>query len=321
MRKRNNFMFALALGTALGASTAVAAPPAAAADASGAPGIATYNVFLMSKNLYPNWGQDRRADLIAEDGVVSGQDVVVLQEAFDNSSSDRLIDNLSGEYPYATPVVGRSASGWDHTSGYRWETSEDGGVAVLSRWPIVRREQYIYQDACGGDWFSSKGFAYVELDTPGGPVHVVGTHLQSEDDGCAGDLDVDVRWSQLDRIATVLEDKAVPDDEPVYVAGDLNVVGGSAEYDAMIDQLGAVRPDYTGHGYSFDTATNSIAADRYGDWPGEQLDHVLPIANGAAPSSYTNRTDEVHSEPWTVTSGGQDYTYTDHSDHYPVFGG
>lgn len=321
MRKRNSFMFALALGTALGASAPTAAPPAAAAEVPDTPRIATYNVFFMSQSLYPNWGQEQRADLIAGDGVVAGQDVVVLQEAFDNAASERLIGNLSEEYPYATPVVGRSSSGWDATTGYRWQTSEDGGVAVLSRWPIVRQEQHIFADACGGDWFSNKGFAYVELDTPDGPVHVVGTHLQSEDDGCADGLDRHVRWSQLDRIDRVLQDKGVPDDEPVYVAGDLNVIGGSEEYADMIGQLGAVEPEYTGAAYSFDTATNSIAADRYGDWPGEQLDHVLPIANGAAPESYTNRTEEVHSEPWTVTSGGREYTYTDHSDHYPVFGG
>src|SRR5690606_26986496 len=90
MRKRIPLMFAALLGAA-----SVAAAPPATAD--GAPAIATYNAFIMSKNLYPNWGQDLRADMIAEDGLLSGQDVVVLQEAFDNSASERLIGNLSAE--------------------------------------------------------------------------------------------------------------------------------------------------------------------------------------------------------------------------------
>ncbi|WP_141924938.1 sphingomyelin phosphodiesterase [Haloactinospora alba] len=304
-------MFALALG----ASTVATAPPAAAADA---PAIATYNTFLMSTNLYPNWGQEQRVQHLADDGVVSGQDVVVFQEAYDNATSRQLLDSVSGEYPHSTPVIGRSTSGWDATTGYRWETSEDGGVAVASTWPIVRQEQHLFSDACGGDWFSNKGFAYVELDSPGGPVHVVGTHLQSEDDGCSEGLDEEVRWSQLDRIRTVLDGQDIPDDEPVYVAGDLNVDRGTDEYARMLDQLGAVGPTHTGAEHSFDPDSNSIAGYRYPDAASEQLDHVLPIANGAAPDSYTNDTAEVHSDPWTPPSGGD--SYTDHSDHYPVFG-
>lgn len=43
-------------------------------------------------------------------------------------------------------MVGRSKSGWDATGGaYSATTPEDGGVTVLSKWPIIRKEQFIYK--------------------------------------------------------------------------------------------------------------------------------------------------------------------------------
>ncbi|QRN79325.1 MAG: sphingomyelin phosphodiesterase, partial [Nocardiopsis sp. BM-2018] len=77
---------------------------------------------------------------------------------------------------------------------------------------------------------------------------------------------------------------------------------------------------HTGDAISWDPTTNSIAAHGYPNWDPQQLDHVLPVRNGAAPRSYVNETRAVKSEPWTVRSWGRDYTYDDYSDHYPVFG-
>ncbi|GAB2492513.1 sphingomyelin phosphodiesterase [Nocardiopsis aegyptia] len=295
----------------------VAAGPAAA-DSGPSPRIATYNAYLLPRALYPNWGQEIRADLIARDGVVSGQDVVVLQELFDNSSAEVLRAGIAEEYPHGTPVVGRSRSGWDATTGYRGHTTTNGGVSVHSVWPIVRREQHIFTRSCGSDWFANKGFARVELDTPDGPLHVIGTHMQSEDGSCADGEDEDVRTHQLGQIRAVVDE--IPDDEPVYVAGDLNIVGGSGEWDRALKRLDAVEPAHSGAPYSWDTGTNSIAEYNYPDWGPQHLDHVLPIRGSAVPASFTNETRDVKSEPWSVSSWGRTYTYDDYSDHYPVFG-
>lgn len=43
-------------------------------------------------------------------------------------------------------------------------TPEDGGVTVLSKWPIVRKEQYIHKDACGSDRWPNRGFVHAELN-------------------------------------------------------------------------------------------------------------------------------------------------------------
>ncbi|WP_405640664.1 sphingomyelin phosphodiesterase [Streptomyces sp. NBC_00019] len=304
------------------ALAATAAPTATAADQAPPVRVVTYNAFLFSKTLYPNWGQDHRAAEIAKTSFFHGNDVVVLQEAFDNSSSDALKSAAASEYPYQTPVVGRSRTGWDATGGaYSATTPEDGGVTVLSKWPVLRKEQYVYKDACGADWWSNKGFAYVVLDVNGARVHVVGTHAQSTDPGCDAGEAAAMRGRQFKAIDAFLDAKNIPASEQVLVAGDMNVDSRTAEYDSMLADGGLVGADArTGHPYSFDTAENSIARDRYPDDPREDLDYVLHRAGHARPSGWHNEVVEEESEPWTVTSWGTDYTYTNLSDHYPVIG-
>ncbi|MEU2546113.1 sphingomyelin phosphodiesterase [Streptomyces roseolus] len=315
-----------ALSLALAAATLAATAPAASAapEAAAAPRlkVLTYNAFLFSKTLYPNWGQDHRARAIPAAPFFQGQDVVVLQEAFDNSSSDALKANAAAAYPHQTPVTGRSKTGWDATGGaYSATTPEDGGVTILSKWPIVRKEQYVYKDACGADWYSNKGFAYAVLDVNGSRVHVVGTHAQSTDPGCSAGEAAQTRSRQFKAMDAFLDAKNIPAGEQVIVAGDLNVDSRTPEYATMLADAGLAGADArTGHPYSFDTELNSIAAERYPDDPREDLDHVLYRAGNARPANWTNHVVLESSAPWSVSSWGTTYTYTNLSDHYPVTG-
>ncbi|MGK5546076.1 sphingomyelin phosphodiesterase [Streptomyces sp. URMC 127] len=314
-----------ALTITLAAVACAAALPQTAARADGVPElkVLTYNTFLMSKNLYPNWGQDHRAEEIPKAGFFRGNDVVVLQEAFDNGASDALKANAAGAYPYQTPVVGRGKDGWDATGGnYSSTTPEDGGVTVLSKWPIVRKEQVIFKDACGADWWSNKGFAYVVLNVNGTKVHVVGTHAQSTDSGCAAGEAAADRAKQFRQIGAFLDAKNIPANEQVMVAGDLNVDAHGSEYASLLANAGlAPATERTGHPYSFDTKENSIAAYRYPSDPREDLDYVLHRNGHARPATWKNAVVKEPSAPWTVSSWGKEYTYTDLSDHYPVVAG
>ncbi|NUL05576.1 sphingomyelin phosphodiesterase [Streptomyces lunaelactis] len=312
-----------ALSTALAAVVlAGTAPAATAAEADATPRlkVLTYNAFLFSKTLYPNWGQDHRAAAIPAAPFFQGNDVVVVQEAFDNSSSDALKRNAAAQYPYQTPVMGRSKTGWDATGGaYSATTPEDGGAAVLSKWPIVRKEQYVYKDACGADWWSNKGFVYVVLNVNSTKVHVVGTHAQSTDPGCDAGEAAQMRSLQFKAIDAFLDGKNIPASEQVLVAGDFNVDSRTAEYNTMLADAGLAGADArTGHPYSFDTEQNSIAADRYPDDPREDLDYVLHRDGHARPAGWTNEVIKEQTAPWTVSSWGTAYTYTNLSDHYPV---
>ncbi|MEV7726022.1 sphingomyelin phosphodiesterase [Streptomyces sp. NPDC087917] len=310
--------------TAAGALAVAAAPAATAAESAGTPrlSVLSYNTFLMSKNLYPNWGQDHRASAIPQASFFQGHDVVVLQETFDNGASDALKANAASQYPYQTPVVGRGKSGWDATGGsYSSTTPEDGGVVVLSKWPIVRKEQVVYKDACGADWWSNKGFAYVVLDVNGVKVHVVGTHAQSTDSGCGTGEAADMRARQFKAIDAFLDAKNIPAAEQVIVAGDMNVDSRTPEYASMLANADLAGADTrTGHPYSFDTALNSIAKYRYPTDPREDLDYVLYRKGNARPANWNNNVVKEQSAPWTVSSWGTSYTYDNLSDHYPLIG-
>ncbi|MER5774499.1 sphingomyelin phosphodiesterase [Streptomyces sp. NPDC002039] len=309
---------------AAGALAVTTAPAATAAESAATPrlSVLTYNVFLMSKNLYPNWGQDHRAAEIPKTSFYQGHDVVVLQEAFDNGASDALKANSAARYPYQTPVVGRSKSGWDATGGaYSATTPEDGGVTILSKWPIVRKEQVVYKDACGADWWSNKGFAYAVLNVNGAKVHVIGTHAQSTDPGCGAGEAAQMRSRQFKNIDAFLDGKNIPASEQVIVAGDMNVDSHTPEYNSMLTDADLAGADSrTGHPYSFDTAQNSIANYRYPTDPREDLDYVLYRKGNARPAAWENNVVKEQSAPWTVSSWGTSYTYTNLSDHYPTIG-
>ncbi|MET9804845.1 sphingomyelin phosphodiesterase [Streptomyces sp. NPDC006368] len=336
IRRAPGTALSAAVSTALAAATLVATAPSASASvsasvsasasasAAGTPRlkVLSYNVFLFSKNLYPNWGQDHRAVAIPKAPFFQGNDVVVVQEAFDNGASDALLRNSAAQYPYQTPVMGRGKDGWDATGGsYSSTTPEDGGVSVLSKWPIVRKEQYVYKDACGADYYSNKGFVYAVLNVNGARVHVVGTHAQSTDPGCSEGEAALMRSRQFKAMDAFLDAKNIPASEQVLVAGDLNVDSHSAEYATMLSDAGLSGADArTGHPYSFDTDQNSIASERYPDDPREDLDYVLHRAGHARPAGWTNEVIKEQSAPWTVSSWGTRYTYTNLSDHYPVVG-
>ncbi len=54
------------------------------------------------------------------------------------------LHNVKKEYPYQTPVLGRSQSGWDKTEGsYSSTVAEDGGVAIVSKYPIKEKIQHV----------------------------------------------------------------------------------------------------------------------------------------------------------------------------------
>lgn len=313
--RRSLFLVAAAASALLAAPLALGGAPASAAPTSSAQplSVLTSNVMMLPP-IAGNYGNATRAAMLANADYVKGFDVAVFQETFDNGPSETLRTGLVDQYPHQTPVLGRSTSGWDDTEGsYSALSPEDGGVSVLSKWPIERQVQHVYARGCGADWFSNKGFVYASLKVRGERVHVIGTHLQADDSLCS-DAPA-VRRSQLGEILAFLDRLQAPKSEQVVIAGDLNIDRTSPEYDTMRTILDVEAPDFRGHPYSSDPRRNSLNAGRYGeDSAPSHLDYVLPRAGHRGAKSWQNTVLTPSSPAWTA--GGS--TYRDYSDHYPV---
>ncbi|MFG2441203.1 sphingomyelin phosphodiesterase [Streptomyces sp. NPDC048508] len=279
--------------------------------------IATSNAMLLPSFIWDEWAQDTRGELIGSAPYTKNQDIVAFQELMDNTASEKLLNKLKVEYPYATPVVGRSKSGWDDTQGdYSVLTPEDGGVAMVSRWPITRKVQYIYSESCGTDSLAQKGFAYARVDVSGSPTHVIATHLQADDSACSTGEAAKVRLAQLKEIKAFVDKLKVPLNEPIIFAGDMNINRYGSEYPKMISALNAAEPQYDGFPFTMDPITNSIAKERYADEPRQWLDYIVFDKSHAHPSSWHNTGEAVSSPGWSLDGK----TYYRYSDHYPVQG-
>lgn len=112
--------------------------------------VLTNNVYFLTEIL--NWGQRTRARLIAASDYIKGFDVVVIEECFASAPCRILREGLKSQYPYQTPTLGHKTSEWDSTSGsFSNFRLENGGVVVMSKWPIKQKHQFVFSGGCGTD--------------------------------------------------------------------------------------------------------------------------------------------------------------------------
>ena len=273
----------LAAPLLLAAGRAAPPPPTATAD-SCSWDLLAYNTWLRPRSLFPNRQLQRAGALGA---VLGGHDVLVLSELFDDRSREVLLAGLREAYPYRTELVGEDRG-----------ALQDGGVMILSRWPVVAQGQQLYGVCSGSDCFAAKGLAYARIERPGCVVHVLGTHAQ------AGPATA-VRREQLRQLRRFVDALQVPADEPLLIAGDLNVNGVGAEWERALRTLrAAAPPSAAGPWATFDPVRNRNA---HGE-RSLRLDHALYSLGHQLPLRAQQRTRmiEAHGQPL--------------SDHYAVEG-
>ncbi len=224
-----------------------------------------------------------------------GYDVLVLQEVFVNSWREALLDELVDAYPYQGDLVGR-----DGARMMPWR--QDGGVVILSRWPIERRATLLFEGTCSGtDCLADKGVAYVAVRVGERLVHVFGTHAQSVYGGDARG----VRAAQFAQFQAFVAAQAIPRGEPVVLAGDFNVDAFTDELDDMLVTLRATWPEVVGEMQrTWDPANNALAGGRHAHW----FDYVLVSVDHATPV-------EAWNQVMPLRDGDLDL-----SDHYAVWG-
>ena len=257
--------------------------------------IATYNVWGLP---FVSSDISRRFSFIPEQ--LQGFDVLVLQEAFD-AKSNSLLAKLAEAYPYQTAVLNAGSS-----------NVHNGGVVIVSRFPLVNEMQATFPDCAGSDCLADKGIMYAEAIKGGKSYHILATHAASFDD----DDSRANRRKQFKQMREFAQSLNISAADRVIYAGDLNVnkLRYPNDYTEMLSLLQADEPAYSGYTKAtFDPDINEYATSSLsGSKNPEYLDYIL-MSNEYG--SYQENTNEVfiirqdHKDLWQLW---------DLSDHFPV---
>ncbi len=279
--------------------------------------ILQHNVYFLENTLVW-WKQGLRANYMLDSQYIQQHDVVILNELYDNYNSNTFLKQLKDQYPYQTKVLGRSMRGWDETTGnYSIFAQEDGGVSIVSKYPIEEKVQHIFTVECGTEKRTSKGFVYAKINKDGQYYHVIGTQLQQSDKGCWFSDAEEIRAAQMEEIRSFIDERQIPLEEVVFIGGDFGVDrSNTQEYNNMVETLEVNSPDFTGHEFTYDPTTNGIAGKNEPRAEGKYVDYIFVERNHAQLDDWTNDVMKVKSPTWKYWFK----QYNDYSDHYPVAG-
>ncbi|VVJ25252.1 Uncharacterised protein [Amycolatopsis camponoti] len=305
-----------ALLAAVVTAFALVATPARAADA--AVSVLSFNLWQLPWIANPNTS-DKEARAQAAERVIRAQDtdVVVLEEAF-SAQAEGLRDRLVDAYPFRTPLVGQSCStspGWTSVSGTCSNSPivVNGGVTVLSKYPITEKHQLVYRTSYSGtaDYLSNKGAALVRIFAHGKALWLAGTHLQADEAPDTLPKAHQVRMAQLGELRDLVAAR-VPAGDAVAVAGDLNIeywagqdrrdAAGRTQAEQGAAALGGPLRTAGAGEYTFDAVTNPDAAKSVPATYRDSLDYV-----GSVRRAEVGPVRLVHYDGGTIPS-----------DHYPV---
>ena len=206
--------------------------------------VLTYNIYAL-----PLVASDIGSRLAELPAAVKGYDVLFLQEAF-SSDSPAMLRALADEYPYQTEILRAPLSGIN---------VYNGGVVIVSRYPLGQVDYVVYPDCTGTDCFADKGFIYAEVIKHGQGYHLVNTHAASFDTDAARQM----RQSQFKLMQQHIAAGFIPPSDAVIYGGDFNVnkLRYADDYSQMQANLRAVVPAISGYSAStFDPRVNHYAA-------------------------------------------------------------
>jgi endonuclease/exonuclease/phosphatase family metal-dependent hydrolase len=213
-----------------------------------------------------------------------------------------------------------------------WWKPSNGGIFIVSKWPIVASQDMVYAACRASDCLAAKGVQYARIekvvDGRSKLYHVFGTHMQAY----GGAEAAAVRRQQSREMADFVEQQSIPPSEPVLLAGDFNTRGpGSQLFQEFLDTLRVSMPTLVGERRGTMDVDNTLFSR--GPW---WVDFILPSTLHQRPTEATleavglktNREFAIcvaaPLQPFYVGPHAPTCTNTRHvrdlSDHYPVIG-
>ncbi|HRO67493.1 MAG TPA: hypothetical protein PL182_08015, partial [Pseudobdellovibrionaceae bacterium] len=148
-------------------------------------------------------------------------DVLVLQEAYRGAGglfNDGKVESLKSSFGYTYAIYGTESSltspelvtqlTYLKNSRNSVKNLMDGGVVVLSKYPLQKVGEVSFSKCHGADCAFKKGAMVVRVAHPSGAVDIVATHLQDRD--AAGGIDQQdaARMQQIGELRSLIEQKA-----------------------------------------------------------------------------------------------------------------
>ncbi|WP_339331486.1 sphingomyelin phosphodiesterase [Aeromonas hydrophila] len=232
--------------------------------------VASYNVWALPV-IAASIGE--RLALLPEH--LKGYDALLLQEVFDGRR-EGFLQALAKEYPYQTRMLDKPGV-----------NIHDGGVVIVSRYPIVREAQLVYPQCTGTDCFDT-------------------------------DEARRLRQIQFGQIRTLAASLKIPASDTVIYGGDFNVNKRkfADDYASMLANLNADEPRYGGYTEAtFDPRINPYAGGPLsGGANVEYLDYLVVSREYGAVRHNLNSV-------WIPrSSDGSLWPASNLSDHFPVKG-
>ena len=231
--------------------------------------VLSYNVFLRAPTWIFSDEHDRRSRHIPN--FLKGYDAVVLQETFSSEHRNVIVNAVKSEYPYNSDILGKDEI-----------LSFNGGVIILSRWPIIKMEQVVFEGCDGSDCMVKKGVIYVAVEKQGERIHLFGLHLQAQKEYSQA------RVAQFPQLAHFIQQQRISPTELVLVAGDFNVDYFSNGIDNEFSQLTSVSNLVLAEespAPSYDQTSNTLVDEPVK----ERLDYIFYSSDHLAPSTANNQ--------------------------------
>lgn len=208
-------------------------------------------------------------------------DVLAFQELWSNVTRKFIYKKIKDLYPYRFQdnQYGVGALGFH------------SGLAIYSKYPIVRMGQMTYRNARSHENFAKKGVLGVELNVQGKTAYVFNTHLQAGPGGSffrwwdrGKPTTAEISVLQLKEARAFITQFVVQPTAPIFFIGDLNISArNESEYNSGLAALLDARD-------TFDPTRSKIIGTSWDSFPSDhRIDYILHL--GAQAEGYSFVTD------------------------------
>lgn len=285
--------------------------------------VLTYNAHLFQGSVagllfQQNYYDEERAAQIISNIKKLSPDFLCLTEVWTQKMIDMFGEGLKEEYPY----MSTDDRGW---------YSQGSGLLFLSKYPIEHCEfvkfgslnifdwERFWSSWAGEDGLAEKGFIAATVAMPNQQkVRLLTTHMQADAMLTLGLTGVDeARTVQLREMQNFVNSQS--EQMPTFIAGDLNVIAGNAEYDAMMKLMTPFQDAWTAAGHSVTSGNTYLPQENVlihyfspscKDGDDMRLDYIL-----MDPRLKVNHIEVILD--WKVEVDGKTM---DASDHMPLYG-